>query len=296
MRRDPGRVDALGVDPREPRLRGHGQGLDLDEEDARALVDRGDRRAGRHAPPRAGRGRAPRGRRPPRARPRPSGRCPTSSALPKRFLLARRTRSSPSPCSKPRTASTRCSAALGPAMRPSFVTWATRMMAASRSLAQAESSWAQYLIWLAVPGTAPASSAWRVWIESITAMAGLESRRGRRGRGRGRPSRRPRGPRAGRRAGRPSSRIWAGRLLARDVEDASLVSALAQSWRRRVLLPMPGSPPMRIAEPRMRPPPRTRSTSRQAVRMRAPSPDRWRRWAGGRSRRRGQVYKAKRAA
>ena len=58
-------------------------------------------------------------------------------------------------------------------MIPSFVTCATRIRAESWAFAQADSSCAQYLIWLAVPGTDPASSALRVWIESITAMDGF---------------------------------------------------------------------------------------------------------------------------
>ncbi len=61
----------------------------------------------------------------------------------------------------------------GPAITPSFVTWATRKRDAPESFTISINSWQQYLSWLTVPGTEPASGEKRVCIESIMMNEGL---------------------------------------------------------------------------------------------------------------------------
>ena len=63
------------------------------------------------------------------------------------------------------------------------------------------------------------------------------------------------------------------RLLGADQQAAAPAAARRPSdWSRRVLLPMPGSPPSRVTEPATRPPPSTRSSSSMPVGLRgAPS-------------------------
>ncbi len=52
------------------------------------------------------------------------------------------------------------------------------------------------------------------------------------------------------------------RLFAGDIDDAAAGAAIAAAtWIRMVDLPMPGSPPTRMAEPGTKPPPTTRSNS-----------------------------------
>ena len=65
---------------------------------------------------------------------------PSSSTEPKRFFRARKKRTSSSVLSKEITVSTRCSRTLGPAMFPSFVTWAVKNKTLSLSLTQDTSS------------------------------------------------------------------------------------------------------------------------------------------------------------
>ena len=65
---------------------------------------------------------------------------PSSSTEPKRFFRARKKRTSSSVLSKEMTVSTRCSRTLGPAMFPSFVTWAVKNKTLSLSLTQDTSS------------------------------------------------------------------------------------------------------------------------------------------------------------
>ncbi len=152
---------------------------------------------------------------------------------------------------------------------PSLVTCATSTIAASWRLAQPVSSCAQYLIWLAVPGTAPASAACNVCIESITASTGFTSSSTARMRSRSgeqstsspsrdRPSRSAR------------SLICAGDSSPDTYSTRPAAPSRAPTCKSRVLLPMPGSPPSSATDPRMKPPPSTRSSSALPDPMRVP--------------------------
>ena len=123
--------------------------------------------------PRPGRGGW--GRRPARARGRPSRRRRSRWSEPKRFLVARRTRwarrSSPS---KDRTQSTRCSRVRGPARPPSLVTWPTSRIVTPRSLATRISSTVTARTWLGAPGAPSTASECSVCTESTAQTCGLE--------------------------------------------------------------------------------------------------------------------------
>ena len=160
------------------------------------------------------------------------------------------------------TASTRCSRVRGPATVPSFVTWPDQRHAGRarlRHLGQARGH-------LAHLPHAPGGAAELGAGEGLHAVDHRQRRHGRLDRpdgGRQVGGRRPAPPRRplprrarpcrepARPTPRRSGRGWRGRP--RRVRPAS--------WSRRVLLPMPGSPPKRTIEPGTSPPPRTRSSS-----------------------------------
>ena len=67
-----------------------------------------------------------------------------------------------------------CSSTLGPATTPSFVTWPTTKMAMPRLLAICISMAVDSLTWLTLPGAEETSSRYMVWMESMTAIWGID--------------------------------------------------------------------------------------------------------------------------
>ena len=195
---------------------------------------------------------------------------PISSTEPNRFLTAWSVRTSALAWSKSRTVSTRCSTSLGPAMVPSFVTCATSISPEPREPGPFTSSWVQTLIWFTEPGSALTSRVYRVCSESTMIRTGftcsstcmmevssvsaedLDARR-----------RHPESFGA-------HAKLSRG-FLPRDVQAPPGVTTRAASWSMSVDLPIPGSPPTRTDEPRMRPPPSTRFISAIPVSSRMPS-------------------------
>ena len=98
---------------------------------------------------------------------------PTSSAGPKRFLVARTIRKpecrSPSKAS---TTSTRCSSSRGPAMAPSLVTCPTMITAIPRRLATRTRAPVTSRTWVGPPGEPSASAVPTVCTESSTISDG----------------------------------------------------------------------------------------------------------------------------
>ena len=66
-----------------------------------------------------------------------------------------------------------CSSTRGPAIWPSLVTWPTMITVRPVRLANPISAWAAARTWATVPGAESSSSAYMVWIESMTTKAGL---------------------------------------------------------------------------------------------------------------------------
>ena len=99
---------------------------------------------------------------------------PISLTAPKRFLMARTRRKlecvSPSKYS---TVSTMCSSTRGPASAPSLVTWPTSTMREPLALATRVRCAAHSRTCATEPGAEVSWSEYTVWIESITATAGL---------------------------------------------------------------------------------------------------------------------------
>jgi hypothetical protein len=128
-------------------------------------------------------------------------------------------------------------------------------------LAKVTSSCAAARTWLTEPGAASTVSSHMVWIESMIARAGRSASSV------VRMSRRlvsaPAGPAASPRPKplRPHPHLGAG-LLARDIQAFQpLAGETGGACKSSVDLPMPGSPPTRMAEAGTSPPPSTRSSS-----------------------------------
>ena len=170
------------------------------------------------------------------------------------------------------TVSTICSSTRGPAIVPSLVTWPTSINADPRSLAKRISSCADARTWLTVPGAPSIKSLCIVWIESITSKAGgapfpmvvnmsrTEVAAANCTGASPSPSRRAR------------KRTWS---TASSPEIYATLSPrrarLAAACSSKVDLPMPGSPPSKVAEPGTRPPPSARSNSAIPVEARSGS-------------------------
>ena len=172
------------------------------------------------------------------------------------------------------TVSTRCSSVLGPAIAPSFVTCAVITRTLSRSFTQLTSSFAQYLSWFTVPGTIPASAEYTVWIESIIVKTGLRESSASRISSR-RIVQRTSIPCEERCRRSARSFICAAdsspetyRMRCEEPLFFTENARLAAVCTRSVDFPIPGSPPIKIAERFSAPPPRTRSNSSMPVRIR----------------------------
>ena len=165
-----------------------------------------------------------------------------------------------------------CSSTRGPAIWPSLVTWPISSSAVPRRLAKRISSCALVRSWVTVPGAARRCR--RTWSGSDRSPpAGACADR------RWPGCRAPRSPRQlDRRRRHPEPRgaqpDLVDRLLAADVGDLARRASAAAAWSTSVDLPMPGSPPIRTAEPCDQPPPSTRSSSAIAAGRRAGRPRR----------------------
>ena len=163
-----------------------------------------------------------------------------------------------------------CSSTRGPAICPSLVTWPTSRSAKPRRLATRISSCAERAPARPCPARSPARRRTCVWMESMTTRSGALGAVQRRddvahvGRRRELHVRRRKPQPIGAQAkpGRSPPR----RRCRRPQCRARLPPAMAaQTCSSNVDLPMPGSPPIRRAEPRTSPPPVTRSNSAMPV-------------------------------
>ena len=166
-----------------------------------------------------------------------------------------------------------CSTTRGPAIWPSLVTWPTRTTAAPVCLAKRIIACAPVRTCVTVPGADSAMSLHSVWIEIDDDEVRARPLR-RAWRGCPRHWSRPPGgrrcpPRRGAgRAAAPARRLPRRRRRSRGCRCRERAAAACIS---SVDLPMPGSPPTRIAEPRTKPPPVARSSSAMPVSMRGAS-------------------------
>ena len=205
-----------------------------------------------------------------RAPPGPSRTRPSPPPTPNRFLPAgqsrRPERGSPSKLS---TTSTACSSVRGPARSPAFVTWPQHHRDALLLGEPDEGVRAQADLGRPA-GSASVPALRMVWIESTASRTAGRSRRRppspRRGRDRGGTRTSPSAtPAAG-----PGPATWAATPRPRRSGRGTRQPTSAHtSWRRRVDLPMPGSPASSTTEPATSPPPSTRSRSGNPVRTRS---------------------------
>ncbi len=171
-----------------------------------------------------------------------------------------------------------CSRARGPASDPSLVTWPTSTVATWRALAS-PTSWSAHS---------------RTWVDAARHAGGppLAGGRGADGHGldgvddhqvglglghRRRSPRRRRWPAgsaapagSGPRRSARSRTWWADSSADTSSTRCPAAARAASTWRSRVDLPMPGSPPSRVTEPGTSPPDRTRSNSLHARSGRPP--------------------------
>ena len=166
-----------------------------------------------------------------------------------------------------------CSSVFGPATAPPLVTWPTRNTATPASFAKRWSRAAHSRTWPTLPGAPSRSGEYTVWMESTKSADGrLSAARA----STVSSSVSPRNVTSPAGSARRSARM---RTCAADSSPDTYSAPLpacwrrAATWRSRVLLPMPGSPPTSTTEPGTTPPPSTKSNSPRPVGQRVVSPD-----------------------
>ena len=171
--------------------------------------------------------------------------------------------------SKYSTVSTICSSTLGPATTPSFVTCPTIKIDIARPFASCINVFVDSLTWLTLPGAELTSSLYMVWMESMITISGFCCRMT--------SSMTSRFVSHNRATSSPNSPILVARSLI-CFRDSSpdmyrtfcfLTERFRHTCRSSVDFPIPGSPPTRIKEPGIIPPPSTRSSSSMPVVVRS---------------------------
>ncbi len=145
-----------------------------------------------------------------------------------------------------------------------MVTWPTSRIVTPRSLATRISSTVTARTWLGAPGTPSTASEWSVCTESTAQTRGSSASMAASTDSRRVSASTRMGPQSTlRRSARP--RTWAGDSSPVTSMAASGAGSDASAWSTRVLLPIPGSPPISTSEPGTSPPPSTRSSSPMPV-------------------------------